>query len=84
MSDRKILCICDSFKPAEIKTSNWIKKGEVYTVLSIHPTPIGDFYFKLAEVNPECPPYMGYNVKRFVPLESITEVIKELEEIENI
>ncbi len=61
----KLTCIDDSFKPEEVKSSNWIKKGNNYTLVKILRNPIHNQRFVvLEEVQPD-KPYGGYKIERF-------------------
>lgn len=77
--DVKITCIDDTMRPNEITTSNWVKKDQQYTPLSLHRNPIqGTQCWKLMEVQTNNPLYAGYNVKRFaLPLDNIEEFCKK-------
>jgi hypothetical protein len=82
----KVICIDDSAKPNEISSTQWIKKGEKYTVVKMCISKLtNDKYFILEEVQPESP-YGGYNIKRFgIAPEDIEELVKEKElELEEI
>lgn len=84
----KLTCIDDSNRPNEIKTSNWIKKQEDYTLVKIKFNPIQNKRFVvLEEVQPD-PPYGGYSIDRFgisqETLNEIEEAIKNGELIEEL
>jgi|Laugrespbdmm15sd_2_1035082.scaffolds.fasta_scaffold15221_5 hypothetical protein len=82
----KVLCINSKNRPNEIPTSNWIKKGEVYTVIEIKQMNqqgklVG---FKLEEIDLSAFfPYTYFSSERFLPLEEIKTEIEE-EELELI
>lgn len=76
----KVICIDDSFRPNEISSTQWIKKGEKYTVVKMCISKLtNDKYFVLEEVQPPAP-WGGYNIKRFgVDINDLEEKIKEEE-----
>ena len=82
----KVICIDDTHRPNEISSTQWIKKGEKYTVVKMCISKLtGDKYFVLNEVQtPQ--PWGGYNIKRFsIAPEDIEEFVKtnelQLEEV---
>lgn len=80
----KVECIDDKFRPEEISSSNWIKKGVVYTVervIKINMT--NDYAFELAEVKPNSPLYAGYNINRFKPVDDVPDEVLE-EQLEEV
>jgi len=76
----KVICTDDTHRPNEISSTQWIKKGEKYTVVKMCISKLSnDKYFILEEVQPPAP-WGGYNVKRFsIAPEDIDELIKEKE-----
>lgn len=61
-------CIDDSGRPNDIPTSQWIVKGNEYTVISVWKMNMqgGILGFELAEVNlAGCAPYKYYAANRF-------------------
>ena len=83
----RVVCIDDSKRPEKIPDSQWVKKGETYTVIKavkmgIQANTLG---FELEELNLSgCFPYEYYDAKRFVPeefanLENAAENIVEEE-----
>jgi hypothetical protein len=70
----KVICINDSNKPNDIPSSQWVKKGQIYTVTKVVKLKIqGDkIGFELAEVNLDgCAPYLYYAAERFGIITSI-------------
>jgi hypothetical protein len=82
----KIICIDDTHRPNEISSTQWIKKGNKYTVVKMCTSKLtGDKYFVLEEVQPP-QPWGGYNIKRFgIDVNDLEELVKtnelQLEEI---
>jgi len=76
----KVICIDDTHRPNEISSTQWIKKGEKYTVVKMCISKLSnDKYFVLEEVQPPAP-WGGYNIKRFgIAPEDIEELVKEKE-----
>jgi hypothetical protein len=80
----KVICIKDNNRPNEIPTSNWVKKGEVYTVIEIKQMNqqgklIG---FKLEEIDlTPFYPYQYFSSERFMPFEIQEEKVSEEIEI---
>lgn len=77
----KVICINDSLKPNDIKSSEWIVKGNKYTVIDFGTSlTTGDKWFKLAEISISNPLYKGYNVNRFaIPVD--LDVLVENEQL---
>lgn len=64
----KVICINDANKPNDIPSSQWIKKGVIYTVTQVAKLNMqqGKLGYKLAEVNLDgCAPYLYYAAERF-------------------
>ena len=84
----KVICTDDTHRPNEISSTQWIKKGEKYTVVKMCISKLtGDKYFVLDEISTGNPLYGGYNIKRFgIAPEDIGNLVKEkeleLEEVE--
>lgn len=80
----KVKCINDSGKPAKIPESEWIKKGNVYTVIKAVPMGLqpGKFGYKLEEVklSPRSFPYEYYESSRFAVPSEVEEEELELSE----
>jgi hypothetical protein len=83
----KVICTDDTHRPNEISSTQWIKKGEKYTVVKMCISKLSnDKYFVLEEVQPPAP-WGGYNIKRFgIAPEDIEELVEtnelELEEVD--
>ena len=81
----KVVCINDSNRPVKIPENQWIKKGNVYTVvravkMGIQANTLG---FDLEEVNLEgCFPYEFYDAKRFLPEDMVNQKDVAVEVIE--
>ncbi len=87
---KRVIAIDDSNRPNDIKISNWIKKGELYTPIGLINSKLtGDKAYRLSEIDPGNPLYAGYNIKRFAVIDisdlleqiSIEDDIEELEPI---
>lgn len=78
----KVLCIDDKNRPHKISEENWIKEGQVYTVIEVKKMGLqnNSTGFKLAEVSlPEkCFPYEYFRSSRFGMLIEIEEENEEL------
>lgn len=68
--NQKVQCIDDNFKPEGIKDSNWVKKGQVYTVKKVlNMAMYGNaLAFQLKEIEPD-PPFVAYMAHRFIKVE---------------
>ena len=81
----RVVCVNDSNKPNKIPTNQWIKKGNVYTVvravkMGIQANTLG---FDLEEVNlTGCFPYEYYDAKRFLPEDMVKQEDVAVEIIE--
>jgi hypothetical protein len=82
----KVVCVNSDNKPAKIPESEWIKKGNVYTVIKAVPMGLqpGKFGFKLEEVelSPSSFPYEYYESTRFAVPTEVEKKVMELEEAE--
>ena len=81
----RVVCINSSNKPSKIPIEQWVKEGEIYTVVKVAHMglKVGTFGFLLKEIQlgPECFPYEYYSADRFVPYEeSVEERTEVLEE----
>jgi hypothetical protein len=76
----KVVCIDDTHKPEEVRSTNWIKKGVEYTVAKLMKNKLtGVQYYQLEEVKPDAP-YGGYRVNRFaIPVEEIEKFFEMFE-----
>lgn len=81
----RVVCVNDSNKPDKVPTNQWIKKGNVYTVvravkMGIQANTLG---FDLEEVNLSgCFPYEYYDAKRFLPEDMVKQEDVAVEIIE--
>lgn len=69
----RMICIDDRNKPEGVLSSNWVKRGNIYTVTGYNPFADG---YSLEEISPGVP-YMGYATDRF-------EYVDDLFKDENI
>jgi len=71
----QVICIDDSKKPNQIPQEKWIKKGQIYTILSVTQMSIqrGKLGFKLVEIELDnsCFPYEYFSADRFLPVEQV-------------
>jgi len=76
----KVLCIDNSNKPNEIRTSNWIKLKQEYNVVKIKRNRLtNEEFFELEEIKPDAP-YGGYKVTRFsFDLTELLDLVKSKE-----
>ena len=81
------MCINDANRPKEIPQNKWVKKNEIYTLISVQNLLSSDsFGFVLDEIvlDESCFPYHYFNPDRFVPIDSIQEdLLNQAEEIIN-
>ena len=81
----RVICINNSNRPDKIPLSQWVKKGETYTVvrtvkMAIQANMLG---FDLEEINLEgCFPYEFYDAKRFLPEDMVKQEDVAVEVIE--
>jgi len=82
----KMICIDSSRKPSKVPIEQWIKEGEVYTVIKVVQMGLQDgkygFLLKEVQMSADCFPYEYYNADRFIPLDARVanmeeEVVKE-------
>lgn len=60
-----VICIDNSGKPNEVRTSNWINLKQEYTVVKLKRNSLtNEQFFELEEVKPDSP-YGGYKITRF-------------------
>jgi len=82
----KVKCINDGGKPLKVPKSEWIKKGNVYTVINAVKMGLqpGKFGYKLEEVELSVSsfPYEYYESSRFAIPTEVEEEVMELEEAE--
>ena len=79
----QVVCINDENRQKRISPYEWIKEGEIYTVIEISKMGLqaGRFGYKLKEVqlSEQSFPYEYYNSDRFVPLIPLQQVLREEE-----
>jgi len=79
----RVVCINAENKPKKISPYEWVKEGEIYTVIEISKMGLqaGRFGYKLKEVqlSEQSFPYEYYNSDRFVPIISLQQVLREEE-----
>ena len=77
----QVICIDDQNKPKRVSLYEWVKEGEIYTVIEISKMGLqaGRFGYKLKEVqlSEQSFPYEYYNSDRFVPVISLQQVLRE-------
>lgn len=87
----QVICINDSNKPPRISSAEWIKEGQVYTVvkavrMQLQPGKFG-FYLKEIQLSEMSFPYEVYDSSRFAVLDGSKiseERIKEEEVVFDI
>jgi hypothetical protein len=80
----KAICIDDTNKPEKIPTTEWIKEGEVYTIVKIirmglQPNKFG-VLLKEIELSSNSFPYEFYDAERFLPIDVLSDIYKESKE----
>lgn len=80
----RVVCIDSSNKPAKIPIEQWVKEGEVYTVVKIVQMGLQDgkygFLLKEVQMSTDCFPYEYYDADRFIPLDIRVYEAEEKEE----
>ena len=64
----KVICLDDQFRPNDIPTSKWVKKGNQYTVIKADRLLLqgGTIGFQLEELDlSDCTPYNYFSASRF-------------------
>lgn len=79
----KVICINSSNKPSKVPIEQWVKEGEIYTVIEVanmglQPGKLG-VLLKEVQMSADCFPYEYYDINRFVPVED-ESVKKNVEE----
>jgi len=82
----RVICIDDANKPAKIPVEQWIKEGEVYTVIKAVQMGLQDgkygFLLKEVQMSADCFPYEYYDADRFIPLDiRVYELQEKKEEV---
>ena len=77
----KMVCIDSSNKPVKVPVEQWIKEGEVYTVIKVVRMGLQDNKYgvllKEVQMSADCFPYEYYDADRFIPLEEKKEEVLE-------
>ena len=80
----KMVCIDSSNKPSKVPIEQWIKEGEVYTVIKVVRMGLQDNKYgvllKEVQMSPDCFPYEYYDADRFIPLDIRVYEAQEKEE----
>lgn len=89
----RVICIDSEGKPGNIPSDEWIKEGEIYTVIQIDRMGLqhGKIGFKLKEVTltEDSFPFEFYDAERFRPidpqtiLETVQQMFEHLTELED-
>ena len=82
----KMVCIDSSNKPAKVPIEQWIKEGEVYTVIKVVRMGLQDGKYgvllKEVQMSADCFPYEYYDADRFIPLDiRVYEIQEEKQEV---
>lgn len=79
----KVICINSSNKPSKVPIEQWVKEGEIYTIIKVanmglQPGKLG-VLLKEVQMSADCFPYEYYDINRFVPAEdqSVQENVEE-------
>ena len=79
----KVICINSSNKPSKVPIEQWVKEGEVYTIIKVanmglQPGKLG-VLLKEVQMSADCFPYEYYDINRFVPVgdQSVKENVEE-------
>ena len=82
----KVICIDSSNKPTKIPIEQWIKEGEVYTVVKVVKMGLQDGRYGVlleeVQISADCFPYEYYDADRFIPLDMrVYEAQEKKEEV---
>ena len=70
----KVICIDSSNKHTKIPIEQWIKEGEVYTVVKVVKMGLQDGRYGVlleeVQISADCFPYEYYDADRFIPLDA--------------
>ncbi len=82
----KAICIDSSNKPAKVPIEQWVKEGEVYTIIKVVKMGLQDGKYgvllKEVQISADCFPYEYYDAERFIPLDiRLHQTEEEKEEI---
>ena len=80
------ICIDSSNKPTKVPIEQWIKEGEVYTIIKVVKMGLQDGKYgvllKEVQMSADCFPYEYYDADRFIPLDiRVYEAVEEKEEV---
>ena len=79
----KMVCIDSSNKPVKVPVEQWIKEGEVYTVIKVVRMGLQDNKYgvllKEVQMSTDCFPYEYYDADRFIPLDIRVYEVQEKE-----
>ena len=76
-------CVDDSHRPNEVKSTEWVKKGQEYTIIATARNKItNELMFQLAEVSISNPEFWGYKSTRFAFAQDDLLALNEHEEVE--
>jgi hypothetical protein len=82
----KVICIDSSNKPTKIPIEQWIKEGEVYTVVKVVKMGLQDGRYGVlleeVQISADCFPYEYYDLNRFLPIDLLVHHGREEEVIE--
>jgi hypothetical protein len=82
----KAICIDSSNKPVKVPIEQWIKEGEVYTIIKVVKMGLQDGKYgvllKEVQISADCFPYEYYDAERFIPLDiRLHQAEEEKEEV---
>jgi len=82
----KAICIDSSNKPTKVPIEQWIKEGEVYTIIKVVKMGLQDGKYgvllKEVQISADCFPYEYYDAERFIPLDiRLYQAEEEKEEV---
>ena len=82
----KAICIDSSNKPTKVPIEQWIKEGEVYTIIKVVKMGLQDGKYgvllKEVQISADCFPYEYYDAERFIPLDiRLHQAEEEKEEV---
>ena len=82
----KAICIDSSNKPTKVPIEQWVKEGEVYTIIKVVKMGLQDGKYgvllKEVQISADCFPYEYYDAERFIPLDiRLHQAEEEKEEV---
>jgi hypothetical protein len=79
-----MICIDSSNKPSKIPVEQWIKQGEVYTVIKVVQMGLQDGKYgvllKEVQMSADCFPYEYYDAHRFAIFTNAPAMAEKVEE----